>query len=449
MAYSNERAEKAVELFTEMMISRMKEMKASDWKRGWMAGDKSLFGLPQNSSGRNYSGMNSLFLQWNSARHGYRMPVFLTFLQAQKESLRIKEGSKSFPVLYWAISIKDKNGNKILEDEYRQLSEKEKKEYDVKSFLRAFTVFNVDQTNMMRVNPELYKKLLKRFQPSINVDVSGMYENKAIDRMIDTQGWICPIKPSETAKEPYYSLTGDMVVLPMKHRFKVSTTRDEIYKDGMEYYSSALHEFAHSTGASSRLNRIDGISSSEDIAREELVAELSAALVGNTMGFDKRILDNNAAYVDGWLSALSDNPRFIVSVMSDVSKASHMIIESIDKQKIALGERPLLYADQQVAKSESKALLQNQSEQHLGPNKEGVMASVYKTPEGEFAVQATVNGKSLEPQKIDRKTGTLFMTLPLGKERNAALANIVHTAYGNKLLAETKTEENHSRSMKL
>jgi hypothetical protein len=56
------------------------------------------------------------------------------------------------------------------------------------------------------------------------------------------------------------------------------------------------------------------------------------------LGFDKRILNNNAAYMDGWINALREEPKFIVSVMADVNKASKMILEKIDEQKIALGE---------------------------------------------------------------------------------------------------------------
>jgi antirestriction protein ArdC len=73
----------------------------------------------------------------------------------------------------------------------------------------------------------------------------------------------------------------------------------------MEYYSSIAHEMAHSTGVEKRLGRdMEGHFGDPKYAKEELVAELTAAMVGNTMGFDKRILDNNAKYVDGWMDTL-------------------------------------------------------------------------------------------------------------------------------------------------
>ena len=64
-------------------------------------------------------------------------------------------------------------------------------------------------------------------------------------------------------------------------------------------------------------------------AREELVAELGAARVGQVLGFDKRILDNNAAYLDGWIAALKKEPKFILTLLTDVDKAAKMVTECV------------------------------------------------------------------------------------------------------------------------
>ena len=72
----------ALDKFAAMMIDRMEQMKASDWKKGWIGGASGYAGLPQNVGGRNYSGSNSLFLQLHTAANGYDLPVYLTFKQA-------------------------------------------------------------------------------------------------------------------------------------------------------------------------------------------------------------------------------------------------------------------------------------------------------------------------------------------------------------------------------
>jgi antirestriction protein ArdC len=97
-----------------------------------------------------------------------------------------------------------------------------------------------------------------------------------------------------------------------------------------------LHEMAHSTGSKNRLNRLGGSAfGSEDYAKEELVAELTAALIGHSLGFNTRVRENNAAYLSSWLKSLKEEPKFLVSVLSDVSKAAQMIESSLFHKEVA------------------------------------------------------------------------------------------------------------------
>lgn len=100
----------AIDRFAEMMIGRMEQMKASDWKKGWIGGASGYAGLPQNVGGRNYSGSNSFFLQLHTAANGYDLPVYLTFKQAHNLKAHVLKGEKAFPVVYWDMMVKDKDG---------------------------------------------------------------------------------------------------------------------------------------------------------------------------------------------------------------------------------------------------------------------------------------------------------------------------------------------------
>ena len=296
--------DKAIDKFCSLMIERMQSMKASDWRQGWTNGKGTMLGMPQNLSGRNYSGTNSFFLQMDTAMNAYRTPVYMTFMQAQKENLRIKKGAQSMPVIYWDLNIKDERGKRVAESDYKQMSRGEQNKCEVRPFLRAFSVFNVDQTNLEEVNKEKYDAIVDRFKGPQLRDTQGMYENRALDRMFERQEWICRVQNDRIVDGAYYSPARDMVIIPMKEQFNIGKNAEEIFKDGMEYYSSALHEMTHSTGTANRLNRDKGAKFGDaKYAKEELVAELTAAMVGNTLGFDKRILNNNAAYMDGWINA--------------------------------------------------------------------------------------------------------------------------------------------------
>ena len=309
----------ALDRFAEMMIERMEKMKESDWKQGWIGGANGFAGLPQNVGGRNYSGSNSFFLQLQTAAKGYQLPVYLTFNQAHNLKAHVLKGEKSFPVVYWDMMVKDKDGKKVSSDEYKAMTKEERKNLDVIPFIKAFPVYNVDQTNLREVQPERVQKLIDKFKVPELRDTQGMYAHQALDRMIQEQSWLCPIQADRRENGAYYSPSRDIVVLPMKAQFNTGISPEEVYRDGMEFYSTMLHEMTHSTMTPERLNReMGGKFGDPKYAKEELVAELTAAMISHSMGFDSKITDNSAAYLDSWISVLKKEPKFIVSIMADV-----------------------------------------------------------------------------------------------------------------------------------
>lgn len=333
----------ALQRFAEMLIKRMEEMQ-KDWHKGWIGGGL-MFGLPQNISGRTYEGSNAFLLFLHTAENGYKAPVYMTYGQLYKEGAHVLKGEKAVPVFKWGFSIKDKDGKKVTEEEFHNMTDDEKKECKRRPFLKIYPEFNIDQTNMSEVNKEKYDAVVSQFRKTdVPTITDGMYVNKAIDRMMEKQEWVCKIQYDKEEKGAYYSPAKDIVVLPTKAQFRIHPDDpEECFKDGQEYYGTALHEMAHSTGHPSRLDRLKPAAfGSPEYAKEELVAELTSAMVGNTLGFDRRISDNNVAYLQNWTSALRKEPKFIVTVMADVNKASRIIIENIDKQRIALGEKPLV-----------------------------------------------------------------------------------------------------------
>ena len=337
------KSDEILKKFADMMVKIIKKANANNWKKGWMGVNGSIQGLPQNISGRTYSGGNSFFLMFNTAEKGYKTPVYMTFKQANEQNLHVKSGEKSVPIFKWGLSIKDENGKRVSEEDYNAMSQEERVTMDVRPFPKMFHVFNIDQTNLEEVNKKRYDAIVARFQtPEQEVkDTEGMYVNEALDRMFEQKAWHANIQYDKPADQAFYRPSTDTIVLPMKEQFKLGKTPEEVYHDGMEYYSTALHEMAHSTGHESRLDRKFGAQGTDNYAHEELIAEMTSALVGSTMGFDRKILENNANYLSGWLSRLRDKPETITTIMTDVGKASDMIIEKVDEQRIALSQTPL------------------------------------------------------------------------------------------------------------
>lgn len=341
-----DRIDNALQKFSDMLIARMEQMKESKWKKGWTDGRTAQFGLPQNLVGRPYTGSNAFLCQIHTTMEHYRMPVYLTIKQIRDAGAMIKKGEHSIPIFKWDLRIKDKDGKKLSESDYRNMTKEEQAECTVRPYLKVYNEWNIDQTNLEEVNKEKYNTILKRFKSEPIKDEVGMYKNEAFDNLLKEQSWVCPIEYEKFNESAFYSPKRDQIVVPSKKQFNISNTPEDVFKDGMEFYGTTIHEMAHSTGHESRLGR-DGIVKidqfgSDQYAKEELVAELTSALIGNAMGFDSRIRENNIAYLQNWIGSLKKDPKFLKSVMSDVNKSSKMVLEHIDEQRRKLGEKALL-----------------------------------------------------------------------------------------------------------
>lgn len=448
--------DQAVARFSEMVIARLKEIKASDWKQGWTNGKGAFLGMPQNIAGRSYSGTNSFFLQMDTAMNGYPAPVYATFLQCMKENLRIKKGAEAMPVIYWDLNVKDSNGHRMSVADYKSLTPAQQKKCDVHPFMRAFKVFNVmSQTNLREVNQEKYDALMSRFQGPQLRDKEGMYVNRALDRMFERQEWICRVQTSKLVDGAFYSPSRDLVVVPMKEQFNIGKNAEEIFKDGMEYYSSALHEMTHSTGTANRLNREKGAKFGDaKYAKEEMVAELTAAMVGNALGFDKRILSNNLCYVQGWINAMRQEPKFIVSVMADVNKAAKMILEKVDEQKTALGETPILSANQNKVSEQIVAKQSHNRQTWKQPDDIALSvkfddASIYKQANGKYAVRASFDGQDLGSKPISKIDGVRYELMPPGAMKDRLLQDTASRKFVDEINTIRKQGHEERKGLKL
>lgn len=332
--------DRALDRFAEMMIEKIKTLQG-DWKKPWFT--EGALQWPKNLSGREYNGMNALMLMMHCEKQGYKLPVFCTFdrvaglnftkdkqgakMQAtdkngeQLPQVSVNKGEKSFPVFITTYSVVEKDTKERIKwEDYKQLTDEEKGKYNVYPKLQVYNVFNVDQTNLKEARPELYNKLEQANQIVRQSTESDSYDFPAMDRMIEQNEWICPIKPIY-GDQAYYSISKNEIVIPEKKQFK----------DGESFYTNLAHEMTHSTGAENQLGRLKPTSfGSKEYAREELVAELSAALVAQRYGMTKHLKEDSASYLKSWLNSLKESPEFLKTTLVDVKKASGMITRCID-----------------------------------------------------------------------------------------------------------------------
>ena len=155
--------DRALDLFADMMIERIKSLSSKDgWKKPWFT--EGSLSWPKNLSGREYNGMNALMLMMHCEKNGYKLPIFCTFdrvaglnftkdKQGKRQQAKgsggealpqvsILKGEKSFPVFITTFTVVDKETKeRVKYDDYRQMSEEQRQKYNVYPKLQVYNVF--------------------------------------------------------------------------------------------------------------------------------------------------------------------------------------------------------------------------------------------------------------------------------------------------------------------
>lgn len=254
------------------------------WKRPWTGR------LPTNyDSGKEYRGVNILTLGIAEMVRGYSSPYWMTFRQAQKHGGHIKKGEKATYIVFSEKRVKE-----IEKDDDGTKEEK------VFHFVRSFPVFNWEQTDGVP----------KKEAGSGSDPDRDLIEicNSVLSRMPS------PPQYRESGSSAYYVPKEDLVNLPPLETFKST--------EG--YVATKFHEYGHSTGHESRLNRsgIMGVAAfgSEDYSFEELVAELTSAYLCAMSGIDNT-LENSSAYIQNWLKVLRDDKTMLLKASGKATAA--------------------------------------------------------------------------------------------------------------------------------
>ena len=126
-------------------------------------------------------------------------------------------------------------------------------------------------------------------------------------------GW--PVELCSGGERACYNPWLDQIQLPEAHRFCSEAAR----------LATWAHEAIHSTGHPSRLGRnLSAPFGSAPYAREELVAELGAVLLGERLAIGSETA-NHAAYLKHWCELLRQEPRLLLQVLGEARRAADLI----------------------------------------------------------------------------------------------------------------------------
>jgi len=260
------------------------------WMKPWSAEHAAgRITRPLRHNGTPYRGMNVLLLWGEAVLKGYAAPIWMMYKQAQELGGQVRKGEHGSPVVYANTITKVEHDDATGEDMEREIP-----------FMRAYTAFNVDQIDGLPAH--YYAK------PKDPLPLSERIEHA--DSFIGNTG----VTVRHGGNMAYYAPASDHIQLPPV----------EAFKDKESYYATALHELVHSSKAPHRLNRDFGGKRFGDAnyAREELVAELGAALLCADLGITPEVRDDHAAYLGHWLTVLREDKRAIFSAAAHAQRAA-------------------------------------------------------------------------------------------------------------------------------
>ncbi len=263
------------EIVTNKLIEKLHEG-VIPWRKPWVNASAVNW-----KTQRPYRGINTMLLDPGE---------YATFKQISESGGKVKKGEKAHIVVFWKWIEK--------EDE-----ETEKTEYI--PYMRYYKVFEIN-TQVEGLNSKA---------DHAEYDNDPITEGERIFK-----SYMNAPDYSFNPGQAYYKPFSDVVNVPPIKSFPVVE----------EYYSTLFHEMIHSTGHESRLNR-SGVTKlaafgDEQYSKEELVAEMGAAMLCGVAGIDNSTLDNSASYLQSWIKALKGDSRLAITAAQQAQKAADYIL---------------------------------------------------------------------------------------------------------------------------
>ncbi len=278
----------------------IKELEAGvvPWQKPWVGGGKAVSYV----TGKPYSLLNQMLVGDPGE--------YITFKQVQELGGKVKKGSKSRMLVWYKPKQKpvlDENGNQKVDKNGEPV-------FTSFPLIQYYNVFNIQDCEGI---PPKWQADLDKMQDKAPIEqaeelIDGYIGNSGIRLLVDFHNVAC------------YSPSDDEIMLPTLKQFATPE----------EYYSTAFHEMIHSTEHEKRLGRFKedeavGMLARESYSKEELVAEVGAAVLMNKQGIDtEKAFKNSAAYLASWLEVFKGDNRFIVEAMSRAEKAVAFIEET-------------------------------------------------------------------------------------------------------------------------
>jgi len=276
------------ETITAAIVERL-ETGTRPWVHPWTGASVS---RPLRACGTPYRGINVLWLWMAAEAAGHSSPFWMTFRQSQVLGGQVRKGERGTVAIFYRAYQAEKASESDEAADRR-----------TRRVLKSFTVFNACQID----------GLPNRFFPEPQPLPPPTERDQTLDGFFAS----VPARIRHWGAEAFYSPTLDQITMP----------EPGLFRELDHYRATLAHELSHWTGHESRLARqMGGRFGSEAYAMEELVAELSSAILGAQLGLPVDHLDHHASYLASWLKVLKADSRAILTVAAKAEEAASFLL---------------------------------------------------------------------------------------------------------------------------
>lgn len=274
---------------TREIVARL-EAGTRPWIKPWRGVSVS---RPLRACGTPYRGMNVFWLWMVADVRGYTSPYWMTYNQAHKLDARVRKGEKAAIAIFYKSYTRE-----------GELSDTGETGEEARRVLKAYPVFNADQID----------GLGERFNPTAQPDIA---EPEGRQQTLDAFFAAIPAQLRHQGDEAYYEPAADRITMPPA----------QLFSGFDHYYATLANELSHWTGHADRLDRdLESRFGTSAYAAEELIAELSSAILGAELGLPVAHLDHHASYIDHWLTLLRNDDRAILTAAARAEEASALLL---------------------------------------------------------------------------------------------------------------------------
>jgi antirestriction protein ArdC len=275
------------------------EAGVTPWQRPWDGQQ----GQHRNLlTGHQYRGGNPLLLEIGNLSRGNTLPLWMGAGQAKQNGWMPAKGSKAARIAQpRPVVVKDENA---------QPGEISSKDRSFMSY-KLVPVFNA--ADLVGVDEDSRADLQRRIDEALGQSVERPEAERLANAETVLEAW--EVQPTLGGAIACYSASLDAISLPEARAF---TTREA-------FVATWAHEAIHSTGHRKRLARpLLNSFGSQEYAREELIAEMGAALLCRRLNVASQI-EGHASYLSHWIQALQADPKILLRSMGAAKKAADLI----------------------------------------------------------------------------------------------------------------------------